>query len=124
MLENLCNFHLLSQKCKIHQRPFSRSWRHRRLDRRGRRFYAESGRGDHFPCGQVPRVAHGRLVLVLGWDDFSGRLWGRRRLGDLGIRPRVVFTVEGAIRLPDGEDEMEQLAHAVAHGHVAALPRT
>jgi hypothetical protein len=32
-----------------------------------------------------------------------------------------VVTVEGAIRFPDGEDEMEQLAHAVAHRDVTAL---
>ena len=37
------------------------------------------------------------------------------------IRPGEVLFVEGAIGFPDGEDEMEQLAHAVADGDVAAF---
>jgi hypothetical protein len=31
-----------------------------------------------------------------------------------------VLVVEGTIALPDGEDQMEKLAHAVAHRDVAA----
>ena len=38
-----------------------------------------------------------------------------------GILPREVLRVEGAIGLPDGEDEVEKLAHAVAHRDVAAF---
>ena len=38
-----------------------------------------------------------------------------------GILPGVVLGVEGTIGLPDGEDQVEQLAHAVADGDVAAL---
>ena len=58
--------------------------------------------------------------LRVGRQRVDG-VGSRRRLGGVGIRPGVVVPVEGAIRLPDGEDQMEQLAHAVAQGHVATF---
>ena len=39
----------------------------------------------------------------------------------LGALPGEVVLVEGTIGFPDGEDQMEQLAHAVAEGDVAAF---
>jgi hypothetical protein len=38
-----------------------------------------------------------------------------------GILLRDVLRVEGAIGLPDGEDEVEKLAHAMADGNVATF---
>ena len=95
-----------------------------RLDRRDVGLYGGGGRGDHFPRGQVPLVAHGSCLVLAEGVAAGAR---DRRAASLttavvgGILPGEVLRVEGAIGLPDGEDEVEQLAHAMADGDVAAL---
>ena len=42
-------------------------------------------------------------------------------VGRLGLVPRVVLLIEGLVAGPDGEDELEEFAHAMADGNVAAL---
>ncbi len=46
---------------------------------------------------------------------------GRGRGGSVGCVRRIELVVKGAIGLPDGIDQMEHLAHALAQGDVAAF---
>jgi hypothetical protein len=101
---------LLPQEGEVHLGT-SGTVRRQRLDRGRQRRYGSSGRGDHFFGGHVPFVAHGRFIAarcsVLG--SGAGRL------------ASPVFLVKGAVGFPDRVDQMEEFAHAVAQGDVAAF---
>ena len=48
----------------------------------------------------------------------AARSWGHVAVG---VLPRVVVCVEGAIGLPDSEDQVEEIAHALPKGNVASF---
>src|ERR1700722_13316386 len=69
------------------------------------RIYAGSNRGDHFFLGaEALVVAHGFFVA------------GSR---SHGVVPGIMLRIEGFASLPDGEDQVQQFAHAVSQSDVA-----
>ena len=120
------------------------------LDRGRRRHYGGVGRGDHFFCGHVPFVAHGCFVVggrkcAAGRVGFSVVVAGGRRVGiddaglrvvpadvsasagaavvvvSLGVSQAKCFSSKGRLVFQTAIDQMQQFAHAVAQGDVAAF---
>jgi hypothetical protein len=69
--------------------------------------YRGRNRGDHFPLRAC-------ALLVVARGFFVGRR-------KLGVGPGKVLRIEGPTGGPDGEDQVEQFAHAMPQGHVAAF---
>lgn len=69
--------------------------------------YRGRHRGDHFPLRAC-------ALLVVARGFFVGRR-------ELGVRPGKVLRIEGPTGGPDREDQVQQFAHAVPQGHVAAF---